>query len=227
MIIDVPDRYWKQAQLSQSFGGLDLRSLAEHSCAVFISSMTSSGQCSPDDRHMMQAVTRFNSQVPLHESITVEAVLASPSPQKYLHVSKRLHSEAFQSLLSSSSPVNKAPILSVFAPHAGSWISANLSTGLALHLEPAECQVALWWWLGLDTSGGSLCPLCPNIVLNPLGHHAARRCGDVVTMWQNQLRDISADFCRRTHLSMRVEVGYGLSRNQSPSLVYIPLSMGT
>ena len=150
---------------NQSFGGLDLRSLAEHSCAVFISSMTSSGQCSPDDRHMMQTVTCFNSQVPLHESITVEAVLDSPSPQKYLHVSKRLHSEAFQSLLSSSSPVNKAPILSVFAPHAGSWISAIPSTGLALHLEPAECQVALRWWLGYHTSGGSLCPLCPNIVL--------------------------------------------------------------
>ena len=81
---------------NQSFGGLDLRSLAEHSCAVFISSMTSSGQCSPDDRHMMQAVTCFKSQVPLHESITVEAVLASPPPQKYL--SKRLHSEAFQHL---------------------------------------------------------------------------------------------------------------------------------
>ena len=44
---------------NQSFGGLDLRSLAEHSCAVFISSMTSSGQCSPDDRHMMQTVTSY------------------------------------------------------------------------------------------------------------------------------------------------------------------------
>ena len=54
---------------------------------------------------------------------------------------------------------------------------------------------------------------------DPLGHHAARHGGDVVTRHNV--------FGRRTHLSVRVEVGYGLSRNQSPSLVYIPLSMGT
>ena len=46
----------------------------------------------------------------------------------------------------------------------------------------AECQVCPWMWLHLDTSGSSLCSLCPNIVLDPLGHHAAScRCsGDVV-----------------------------------------------
>ena len=100
-----------------------------------------SGQCSPDDRHMVQAVTHFNNQVPLHESITVEAVLASPPPQKYL--SKRLDSQVFQSMLFSSSPANKARILSVSAPHAGSWISAIPSTGLALHLDPADVRLLL------------------------------------------------------------------------------------
>ena len=44
---------------------------------------------------------------------------------------------------------------------------------LELHLNSAECQVALRWWLGLDTSGGSLCLHCPDIALDPLGHHAA------------------------------------------------------
>ena len=75
-------------------------------------------------------------------------------------------------------PPYKARILSVSAPHAGSWVSAVPSIGQALHLNPAECQVALRWWLGLDTSGGFLCPLCPDIVLDPLGHLA-----DVVGMW--------------------------------------------
>ncbi|KAL5510407.1 hypothetical protein EMCRGX_G005945 [Ephydatia muelleri] len=28
------------------------------------------------------------------------------------------------------------------------------------------------WWLGLDTSQGSQCALCPGIALDPLGHHA-------------------------------------------------------
>ena len=37
----------------------------------------------------------------------------------------------------SSSLVNKARILSVSAPHAGSWISTIPSTGLDLHLDSA------------------------------------------------------------------------------------------
>ena len=51
-------------------------------------------------------------------------------------------------------------------------------------------------------------PPLSHIVLDPLGHHAAscRHGGDVVTR-HNQLRDIFADFCRRAHLSVRVEVG--------------------
>ena len=129
-------------------------------------------------------------------------------------MSKKLDNHAFQSLLSSSSQVNKARILSVCAPHAGSWNSAIPSTGLDLHLDSAECQVALRWWLGLDTSGGSQCPLCPDIALDPLGHHAAtcRHGGDVVT-WHNRLRDTLANFCHWAHLSVRVEVGYGLARD--------------
>ena len=63
-------------------------------------------------------------------------------------------------------------------------------------------------------SGGSLCRLCPDTALDPLGHHAAtcRHGGDVVAR-HNRLRDIFANFCRRAHLSVRVEVGYGLARD--------------
>ena len=69
-------------------------------------------------------------------------------------------------------------------------------------------------YTGLDTSGGSLCPHCPDIALDPLGHHAAscRHGGDVVAR-HNHLRDIFANFCHRAHLSVRVEVGYGLARD--------------
>ena len=212
LAVDVPDSYWQQAQLSPRFGGLGFRSLALHSPAAFISSLASSELCSPDDIHMHQAVTRFNAQVSPQDSITVGTILASPPLQKAL--SKTLDDHIFQSLLSSSSPVNKARILSVSAPHAGSWISVVPSTGLDLHLDNAECQVALRWWLGLDTSGGSTCPFCPGTALDPLGHHAAtcRHGGNVVSR-HNHLRDIFADFCRRAHLSVKVEVGYGLSRD--------------
>ena len=210
--VDVPDPNWQQAQLSQSFGGLGFRSLALHCSAAFIASLASSGFGSADNIHMLQAVTRFNTQVPPDESITAEEVLVNLPPQRAL--SKKLDMHAFQSLLSSSSPVNKAWILSVSAPHAGSWISVIPSTGLDRHLNSAECQIALIWWLGLDTSGGSLCPYCPDIALDPLGHHAAscRHGGDVVAR-HNHLRDTFANFCRRAHLSVRVEVGYGLARD--------------
>eukprot|EP00731_Ephydatia_muelleri_P013116 Em0007g426a len=193
--VDVPDLSWQQAQPSPSLGGLGFRSLALHSSAAFIASFASSGFCSPDKIHMLQAVTRFNAQVHPLESTTAEAVLACPPLQRAL--SKKLDNHAFQSLLSSSSQISATP-----------------STGLDLHLDSAECQVALRWWLGLDTSGGSPCPLCPDTALDPLGHHAAtcRHGGDVVAR-HNRLRDIFANFCRRAHLSVQVEVGYGLARD--------------
>ena len=66
---------------------------------------------------------------------------------------------------------------------------------------------------------------CPGITLDPLGHHAAscRHDGDVVSQ-HNNLRDIFADICRRAHLSVKVEVGYGLSRehfNSRPADVLV------
>ena len=75
-----------------------------------------------------------------------------------------------------------------------------------------ECQVAIRWWLGLDTSTASSCPFSPGAVLDPLGHHATscRHGGDVVTR-HNHLRDTFAELCHRAHLPVRVEVGYGLS----------------
>ena len=64
----------------------------------------------------------------------------------------------------------------------------------------------------------SVCPFCPNITLDPLGHHAVScRHGGDVFIRHNRLRSIFAEFCRRAHLSVRVEVGQGLSRVQSNS----------
>ena len=90
--------------------------------------------------------------------------------------------------------------------------------GLGLHLDPAEFQIAVMWWLGISSSIQSVCPFCPDITLDPLGHHAVscRHGGDVVIR-RNRLRNIFAEFCRRAHLSVRVEVGQGLSRVQSNS----------
>ena len=86
----------------------------------------------------------------------------------------------FHSLLEASSIANKARLLAVSAPHAVSWIAVVPSVSLGLHLDPSEFQVVIRWWLGMDTSGGSLCSLCPEVAL---GHHAVscKRGGDAVT----------------------------------------------
>eukprot|EP00731_Ephydatia_muelleri_P011201 Em0006g95a len=211
--IDVPDPQWQQAQLSPKLGGLGLRSLSLHSCAAFISSVASLEMGNPDNTHLQQAILRFNARVSPQDSITMESVLNSPPQQKSL--SQKLDSFAFHSLLSSASLVNKARMLSVSSPHTSSWITAIPSTSLKLHLDSAEYQTAIRWWLGLNTSEASPCPFCPELVLDPLGHHAAscRHGGDVVT-GHNRLRDIFVEFCRQAHLSVRVEAGFGLSRVQ-------------
>ena len=106
----------------------------------FISSLADSGQGSDANIHLQHAISHFNAQVSPHNSITVEAVLASPPSQKAL--SKRLDSHIFQSLLFCSSPVNKARILSISAPQAGTWLSVVPSPGLDLH---PDIQVNVRW----------------------------------------------------------------------------------
>ena len=71
---DIPDDHWKQAQLSLSFGGLGFRSLSYHSCAAFISSLSSSGFGSASNRHLLSAISKFNAHVSPTEAITVETV---------------------------------------------------------------------------------------------------------------------------------------------------------
>ena len=92
-----------------------------------------------------QAILRFNARVSPQDSITMESVLNSPPQQKSL--SQKLDSFAFHSLLSSASLVNKAQFL--LMPVLG-LLPSLLS--LKLHLDSAEYQTAIRWWLGLNTS---------------------------------------------------------------------------
>lgn len=110
-----------------------------------------------------------------------------------------------------SSPADKARLLSSSASYASSWLSVVPLVGLGLHFDSPEFHTVVKWWLGLNSSARSSCPFCPDIALDPLGHLAVscRHGGDVVIR-HNHLRNIIADLCRRDHLSIRVEVGIGL-----------------
>ena len=130
-------------------------------------------------------------------------------------MSATVESTQFNSLLSERSTADKARLLSVSSPHASSWLSAIPSPGLGLSLDPNEHQMAIKWWLGLDTSPGSPpCALCPEHALDPLGHHAltCKRGGDAVSR-HNKLRDVVLQTCHRACISAKAEAGSGLERD--------------
>ena len=222
--VDMSDTAWQQAQLSPSRGGLGFRSLSRHSSAAFISSLCSSGFGLQSSHHLSQAIETFNSLVSPADAVSVESLLTTSVSQKYL--SGKLDDRVFNMLLNSSSVADKARLLSVSSPHAASWLSVVPSENLGLHLDPPVFQVAIKWWLGLDTSEGSQCALCPGSTLDHLGHHAVtcKYGGDVVSR-HNRIRDILVETCRRAHIGVKVEVGNNLSRDHSktrPADILLP-----
>ncbi|KAL5505159.1 hypothetical protein EMCRGX_G006548 [Ephydatia muelleri] len=119
--------------------------------------------------------------------------------------SARIEDHQFDQLFLAATPANRARLLSVASCHASSWLSVIPARGLNLHMDPAEFQVALKWWLGVDTS--------PH-----LRHHAltCRGGGDAV-LCHNSLRDVVAQFCHRARLGGQLEVGGGTEADGSQS----------
>eukprot|EP00731_Ephydatia_muelleri_P019820 Em0012g645a len=208
--VDTTDVAWQQAQLSLSRGGLGMRSLSLRSPAAFIASLCSSGYGSLSNHHLsLYAIQTFNESVSPSDAIQSDGFVSSTVHQN--QISSKIDIHQFNNILTISSVADKARLLSVSSLHAASWLTVVPSEGLGLHLEPSVFQVAVKWWLGLDTSNGSLCALCPNNALDPLGHHATtcKKGGDIVTR-HNQLRNVLAETCRRAHLSVKVEMeSYG------------------
>ncbi|KAL5477544.1 hypothetical protein EMCRGX_G024355 [Ephydatia muelleri] len=211
--VDTSDVAWKQSMLGLSKGGLGLRSLHHHAPAAYIASVCSSRFGSKTNDHLCSAVAYFNPNVPPDMALQIDAILSAPSVQQN---KRMLDIHMFNLMLENSSTADRARLLSVSSAHASSWLSVVPSQGLGLHLEPPVHQIAIKWWLGLDTSQGSQCALCPGIALDPLGHHAitCKRGGDVVTR-HNTLRDVLAEICHRAHLGVQVEAGNDLTADHS------------
>ncbi|KAL5474730.1 hypothetical protein EMCRGX_G026718 [Ephydatia muelleri] len=131
---------------------------------------------------------------------------------------QRIDDHQFDQLYLISTLANRARLLSVASCHASSWLAVIPSRGLNLSLDPDEFQVALKWWLGMDTSSQLRCLYCPDHQLDPLGHHAVtcKGGGDVV-LRHNSLRDVFAQFCHRARLGGQLEVGHGYGAESSLS----------
>ena len=174
--VDVPDVAWHQAQLSPSRGGLGLRSLYHRSNACFIASISQSGITlgGRANHHLEQSINDLNHIIGESEAVSVQDILEAPPRQRIL--SSKIKDQQLRMLFDlASSPAQRARLLSVSSPHASAWLSVMPTPQLNLHLEPPEFQVALKWWLGMDTSQNARCSLCPSHALDPLGHHAQQK----------------------------------------------------
>ena len=186
--------------------GLGLRRLSCHSPAAYIASFQSSGLFPLSGKYLSSSVDLYNSLVDPQDSLTPELVGNSHLSQKAL--SSKIEDQQFGNLFHSATLTDRARLLSVSSPHTSAWLSVTPFPRLNLHLEPAEFQVALKWWLGIPVIQGQSCPHCPSFVLDDFGHHSlsCKHGGDVVSR-HNKLRDVFLDFCQRACLGPRLEMG--------------------
>ena len=206
--IDASDADWQQVQLSLSRGGLGLRRLELHYSAAYLASVIKTSNSDPLDEFSRQAVSIYNSLVPQASSLSDNSFLESESSQKKL--SAGIENHQFDQSCATSTPANRARLLSASSRHASSWLAVIPSRGLNLCMEPDEFQVAFKWWIGMDTSPEQRCPHRHDHQLDPLGHHAVtcKGGGDAVIR-HNALRDVFAQLCHRAHLGGPLEIGYG------------------
>ena len=185
---------WQQAPLSR--GGLGLRSLSHHSSAAYISSVSVSEQSMT---HLLASVNLFKRLIPPADAITLDDIVSSPCHQHAL--SSKIENHQFKLLSDYSSLPDRASLLSVSPPNVAAWLSVLPSSGLHLHMDPPEFQVALKWWLGTDLAQGLNCTFCPSLTLDPLGHHAItlQAWGDVVSS-HNKLCDVFVECCRQANV---------------------------
>ena len=123
-----------------------------------MSSFSMSGFATNTIHHLLHSLDHFNSCASPAEVISIDECLSLPMTQKML--SMKIENKQFQLLFDASSIPNRACLMSASSNLAASWLSVMPSHGLNLHLDKAEFQTALKWWLGIDMFGGSRCPSC-------------------------------------------------------------------
>ena len=171
--LDASAATWQQAQLSLNRGGGGGFRASElkfpFSCSLhsIIFVFLSSGLSPSSGRYISSSLHLYNSLVDPQDSLTHESAGDSPLSQKVL--SSKIEDQQFNNLFHNASVTDRARLLSISSPHASAWLSVTPSPRLNLHLEPAEFQVALKWWLGIPVVQGQSCPHCPSCVLDDFG----------------------------------------------------------
>ena len=194
--VDV-DVAWMQAQLSPSRGGLGLA--VSDSIQVLVSLLPWVILVLLLRRTTTWSSPLLSLMAPLRgmEGIGLQDIIDAPPHQRQL--SSMIEDHQFKIIFDhTSSPANCARLLLVSSPHASAWLSVMPTPHKNLHLDLPEFQMALKWWLGLDTSQNSFsCSFCPPHALDPLGHHAlsCKSGGDSIFR-HNSLRDPFWESCK-------------------------------
>ena len=122
---------------------------------MYIASIFSAGFDFQTNLHLCSAVADFNYVIPPDKALQIDSLLSAPSVSQ-IEASCTLDTHMFYLLLEASVTADRARLLSVFSPHASSWMSVVPSQGLGLDM---------------DTPHGSQCALYPGNVYDPHGHH--------------------------------------------------------
>ena len=96
----------RQDWLSVCPGGLGIRSLADHSSAAYISSLSCTGFAKPSNNHFLSALNTFNASKSPKEALSVSKTANHPQRQNVL--SFKLEDAGFKHLYSNSSTADKA-----------------------------------------------------------------------------------------------------------------------
>eukprot|EP00731_Ephydatia_muelleri_P011926 Em0006g820a len=213
---------WKQACLSLSRGGLGLRSVAVHSTAAYLGSVSSSSPDLASSHYVIDALNLFNLQVSAEDTVSIPL----PTKSHFQHdLSQRIENCQFHALYNSGSLANRARLLSISSAHASSWLQVVPSPRQGCDMATSEMQWGIKWWLGLPlTPELGVCAYCPDKALD--AHHAVtcKFGGDVVAR-HNALRNAIFDFCKRALLNPKLEAGAGLGHERRltrPADILIP-----
>ena len=142
--VDVSDVAWHQAQLSLSRGDLGLRSLYHHSNACFIASISQSGIALGASHHLEQSIDDLNHIIEESEAISVQDILEAPPRQRIL--SSKIEDHQLRMLFDlTSSPTQRACLLSVSSSHASAWLSFHAHTPAQLTPGAAQIPGGLEW----------------------------------------------------------------------------------
>jgi hypothetical protein len=217
----LPQRARQQACLPISRGGLGLISSSDLAPAAFLGSISDTAQIT-----QLLLSPFFESSPPVVPWVRETEDMFGPEDLHFTSqksLAEKIHGERLQELLSGSSPVEKARLLSVSARRAGAWLLALPSKILGLKLENREFRVLLRMLLGAPIyPTEKRCPVCHAAPLDVNGAHSLVCGTGGDRIWRHDVvKDAIYHMCQAAGLNPRKE-SHVSSSNDRPGDIFLP-----